>query len=272
MTSPIRIIINGRDSNTLSVLDRAVQFGDGVFETLAVMDGVAEFLAAHLARLRQGCERLGIPVPDLVRLRKECNELLKGIPLASLKIIVTRGQGGTGYACPREPEPTVILILRPWEGRGQIQQRRARIGVASITVSRQPALAGIKHLNALEQVLASRECQKHDWDECLRLDDQGYVVEGCRTNVFMVKDGQIFTPELKLYGIAGIMRQRVIQSAREMNIQVMEQPLRLQDFHSAEEVFLTNSLVGIWSVGQLARKRYQSSDLTRCLGLAVQGH
>lgn len=251
------VLVNGEPVSSIDIHDRGLQYGDGLFETIAVKDGQCEHWYEHMARLSQGCQRLKIPEPDPQQLLVEAQQLYMDKRQAVLKIIITRGSGGRGYTIPQTVRPSRILSLHEWPVYPSINvSLGVQVRFCDTRLSQQPALAGIKHLNRLEQVLARNEWSDSDVSEGLMCDSQGNVIEGTMSNCFMVKDGALFTPDITNAGVAGIMRAHVLQQARAHNIPVDEKPITQQEFLSANEVFICNSIIGIWPVRQLQDTHY----------------
>lgn len=261
-----RLLVDGEPTERISCLDRGLLYGDGVFETLAVEEGRPRFWRRHLARLHAGCACLGIPYPDENRLREEALRAIAGEGRGVLKIIVTRGRGGQGYGGAVETTPTRIIQVHPWpdypdECRGE----GVRVRLCRLRLSCNPALAGIKHLNRLEQVLARREWDDPGIREGLLLDGDEHLVEGTMSNLFLMKEGVLLTPELTRCGVAGILRTVVRELAASLRLPVEVRALRLSDLWGADEVFLTNSLIGIWPVVAVDRHPFRRGAVTRRL-------
>ena len=262
------MLVNGQPADSISALDRGLGYGDGLFETVAVRDGTAELWSEHLARLKSGCDRLGIPYPR--ELEEEGRALIEGVERGVLKIIVTRGVGGRGYRPPEAAEPTRILSLHPWP------DYPAAWWSDGVTVRRcdtplgcNPRLAGIKHLNRLEQVLARVEWSDSAVAEGLMSDTEGRIVEGVMSNLFVVRDGALLTPSLERCGVAGVMRGAVMRAAAEAGIPCTEGELREATLEAADELLLTNSLIGIWPVARLGEREWPVGPLTRRLQEAL---
>jgi 4-amino-4-deoxychorismate lyase len=246
-------LVNGEPASGLPLDDRGLQYGDGLFETIAVRDGNARLLDRHLERLGNGCRRLGIPAPDMEQLIQETESLLANAGSGTLKIIVTRGAGRRGYAPPPDATPTRIIgfsSARPENGEKPL---RAELTYCTTRLGRNSALAGLKSLNRLEQVLARAELRDvpGSFVEGLMLNDRGDVVCGTMTNVFLVKDGKLVTPLLDEAGVAGVMRETVMEIAREAGIPVSERRMNDSDLGTADGIFLTNALIGILPVAHL---------------------
>ncbi len=263
-------LVNGLAADRISVLDRAVQYGDGLFETLAVHAGRPLLWERHMERLRGGCLHLGLDMPEDRVLRAEVDSLCHGGERAVIKIILTRGCSGRGYAPPDAPLPTRVVSAWPWP---DYPAYNARLGVAvrwcRTPVSINLALAGIKHLNRLEQVLARAEWGG-EFAEGLMRDPDGYVVEGTMSNVFAVTAGVLITPELSRSGVAGVMRAEVMAAARHLGMRCEERWITASELEKMDEIFLTNSIIGLWPVRSLADKCYAVGAVTKTLQWVVR--
>ena len=263
------VLMNGAHTGYISASDRGLHYGDGLFETLAIDAGRALLWDAHMQRLLMGCERLGIAPPDTAVLAAEAAQLCTGQSRAVLKIIVTRGPAGRGYMPPRRAVPTRILSRTPWPDH---PVENARQGVAvdwCVTpLARNPRLAGIKHLNRLEQVLARAECPS-TFADGLMCDTEGYAIEGTMSNLFIVRHGTLITPDLSQSGVTGVLRALVLVMARDRGLDCREAWLRPAEVEVAEEVFLTNSIIGLWPVTRLAARIYPLGEITQTLQQAL---
>jgi 4-amino-4-deoxychorismate lyase len=258
-----RIMINGQATDGISSLDRGLLYGDGVFETIAVENGRLRFFLRHLARLSSGCGRLGIPHPEENRLLEEALAVISGVERGVLKILVTRGCAGRGYRPARNAIPTRIIQLHPWpDYPGTCGGSGVRVRLCRQRLGHNPALAGIKHLNRLEQVLARGEWDDPGILEGLLLDGDDRLVEGTMSNLFLVRGQVLMTPDLTRCGVAGILRSVVMELAARESIPVEVRALGLDDLREAEEVFLTNSIIGIWPVSAVEDRPYRRGALT----------
>jgi 4-amino-4-deoxychorismate lyase len=253
-------LVNGSPGESVPVDDRGLAYGDGLFETIAIRAGQPRFLDAHLERLQQGCDRLGIPYPGNERLEADIR-LLGDCQHGTLKILLTRGSGPRGYAPPEVATVTRILGLTESEADlTPVAAVRVRYCATPVAVNR--ALAGIKSLNRLEQVLARAEWDDPGIQEGLMLNDRGDVVCGTMTNLFLVSGGGLLTPDLGECGVRGVMRDRVIRVAEQNNISVAELRVSRTNIENAEDMFLTNSLIGVWPVAELDGQTFTRSALT----------
>lgn len=243
----IRSLVNGKPRDQVSILDRGFQFGDGLFETVAVTNNRPCLWDYHVQRLKSGCDRLRIAFPDIRQLSQEAQQLIDRQPQAVLKVTLTRGVSERGYRFSAESSPTRILSLFHWDGPSTEQM--------CISVSRQHLgnntdLAGIKHLNRLEQVLARSECPESA-QEALMLDQRGYVIEGIMSNVFFQRGNQLYTPSLEHCGVAGVVRRLVLEVAEAEGMAVNAGDFTLDDVLQSDALYLTSSLGGIRGVSNI---------------------
>ncbi|MDQ7016435.1 MAG: aminodeoxychorismate lyase [Gammaproteobacteria bacterium] len=240
--------VNGDLTESLSVLDRGLAYGDGLFETVAVRSGQPLLWSAHIERLLLGCSRLKIPSPNVKQLRLEAEQLCQqddGV----LKIVVTRGVGRRGYA-PVDCQPTRIISFTQQHRIEKQTLERICVRLCQHRLSINPQLAGIKHLNRLEQVLARAEWDDDRIAEGIICSAAGEVIEGVSSNLFVVQNGVLLTPDLSQCGVAGVMRAQVIQAVKKMDVKCQISQITLDDLHQADEVLLCNSLTGIRVVKQ----------------------
>ena len=232
--------------------DRGLAYGDGLFETMAAHDGRIRWLDLHLDRLEEGCRRLEIPPPERRVVADEIAGHCTRAGRATVKLIVTRGPGTRGYAPPAAPLPTRILSIGAWPKYPSSHYTNGiRVRVCRLRLATNPALAGMKHLNRLEHVLAHLELRDTDADQGLLLDTSDHVVGGTSSNVFAVRQGQLLTPAIERAGIKGVMRRVVLGAATELGVPAAERDLMLPDIATADELFMTNALFGIWPVASL---------------------
>ncbi len=270
------ILVNGEHTDAIAIADRGLQYGDGVFETIAVMDGNPLLLDQHLVRLEAGCQTLAINCPDRTVLASEvancCRHAARHFKSgnAVIKIIVTRGSGGRGYRPPAQTTPTRIISLYPWPTTPKnyategvtLRFCQTRLGI-------NPSLAGIKHLNRLEQVLARAEWDDPDIQEGVMLDVNDQVIEGTMSNLFYVKANSLYTASLKQAGIAGIVRQQIISLAHKSGHCVTEHTYNQDMLLAADEIFISNSIIGIWPVKQIEQHPFTIGPVTWHLQAAL---
>ena len=257
------ISVNGVLDAAISPLDRGFAYGDGVFETCRYQNGSIPLWQYHRERLLKSAERLGIPLDEQLLLRYR-DELLAQIdasqtPDGVLKVTVTRGVGGRGYRVPDVVKPTYCLGVFSANPL-HIEQYRAGVSVrvCNLRLSQNPALAGMKHLNRLEHILARAEWMD-EFAEGLLLDTKGRVIEATVSNLFAIKDNQLYTPDLASAGVAGVMRRLIIERlapALELDVNVVD--IDLDFIAIADEIFLCNSVYGIWPVNNVVDDRQKT--------------
>lgn len=265
-------LLNGEVAETLSLDDRGLMYGDGLFETIAVRNQQFEFWQRHMQRLLDGCQRLNIPTPDPQQLLSEAHQLISGRTEAVIKIIITRGQGGRGYRAPdmSQAKPSRILALYDWPNYpNENQDKGITLRYCENRLGSNSSVAGIKHLNRLEQVLARSEWNDDSIFEGLMLDSDGHVIEGTMSNLFFVKDGTLFTPDLSNSGVAGIMRNVIQDIAHNNHISLKISHFSPAEINSADELFISNSLIGVWPVRQLEQQHYSVGPITQQIIAAV---
>jgi 4-amino-4-deoxychorismate lyase len=228
--------------------DRSLRYGDGLFETVRVLAGQPVLMQEHWARLSIGCERLGLV--DEAIWRDHVAAFLVNRGDGILRIQVSAGSGGRGYSRPQPCQPVLVLNWfdeppppRAWSTQGIC------IGETHLGLAEQPALAGIKHCNRLEQVLlrdqlsAMPACQ-----EALVYDQAGRIIEGVFSNIFFVSNGQLHTPALGRCGVRGVLRDALLQACQARGMPVIVSDFTRADLLSAEAIFFVNSVNGLWPV------------------------
>jgi 4-amino-4-deoxychorismate lyase len=259
--------VNGREADAVSVLERGLHYGDGLFETIACVNGRPRFLPLHLKRLAGGCARLGLPFAERSDLAREVQQLAAGTARVVVKVLLTRGVAlARGYGPTGSERPTRIVLRYAWPIEDPAAARDGvRVRVATLRLGENPALAGLKHCNRLEQVLARREWTDAAIAEALMFSSSGALISGTMSNVFVVHNAQLLTPRLDRCGVAGIMREVVLAVARAAGIAAEERTLDQRDLLRAHEVFLTSALTGIRPVRELDGARRLPGPLTRAL-------
>lgn len=247
----MRIRVNGQDGDHLSTQDRGISYGDGLFETLPILHGVAQHWMLHRARLLAGCQRLRLPLLDIPALEQDITALCNGVAQGVLKVIITRGIGGRGYRPPDNDivQPTRIVQVHPWPPYDvRYWSEGIQMRVCAHRLAHQPALAGMKHLNRLDQVLARAEWADDNIPEGFMLDTADQVIGGTMSNVFFVSNSVLHTPDVTQCGIAGVTRHRILEQAARMGMAVKIGQYTLEAILAAEELFVCNSVIGMWPV------------------------
>lgn len=264
-------LVNGEPAGTLPLSDRSIQFGDGVFRTVRLQAGRLAFWGRHYRKLAADCAALGIPVPAESVLRAEIRLLMQGTGWqeAVVKIIVTRGESLRGYAVPEGIRPNRIVQFAPLHRYPEnLFRDGAAVRLCETRATWQPALAGIKHLNRLENVLARREWQDPAILEGLLLDRDGHVVEGVMSNLLTGSEGELQTPLLDGCGVAGVMREVALDAARRIGWRVSERAISCAELLDSQQVWICNSLMGIMPVGRLADRCWHVNADSELVGEA----
>ncbi|MDM1707220.1 aminodeoxychorismate lyase [Thiopseudomonas alkaliphila] len=261
----MRTWINGQPIASVSVADRGLAFGDGLFETMRVVHGCIPLLEQHMARLSQSCKRLALPL-DVTQLLAELEAFIDAVPQGVCKLIYTRGVGQRGYAAP---EPVAVQRILQLSALPNWPATHFSEGVTlfpcQTRLAHQPLLAGMKHLNRLEQVLARAEWHSTDFAEGLVLDQQQQVIEGVFSNVFCVLEGELCTPDLSQAGVLGTMRAWLLVRAQQLGYAPVVRSIGRAQLSSASEVFICNSLYGVWPVRACANDRWPLGPITQQL-------
>jgi 4-amino-4-deoxychorismate lyase len=269
---PVAMLVDGVSSDLISVNNRGLAYGDGLFETIKVSQGKAEFLDLHLQRLQRGCQRLNIPC-QLDVITADIRQLLSHFdePLAVLKIVVTRGQAGRGYkADPSAGSNRIVSLGALVADYSQWQRLGVKLRLCDTALSINPQLAGIKHLARLENIMARSEWNSPEIAEGIMLDSCGRVVEGTSSNIFLLRSNTLYTPSLRRCGVEGIIRQLIIEKlAPQLQLNCVCGDLLLSDIYQADEMFICNSLMGICPVIALGCHRKPSIALTGALQRAL---
>lgn len=231
----------------LPLANRGLSYGDGLFETLRVHRGEVPLWPRHLARLEHGAARLGIAVPDPAFIEARIAGLIAGVEAGVLKLLLTRGEGGRGYAPPVEAPPTWMLTLHPLP----VTPAALRLHPCETRLAIQPALAGIKHCNRLEQVLARAEVERAGCDEGLMLDGEGRVASATAANLLVHRDGRWWTPAVERCGVAGVVRGWLLEQGL-----VGVADVSMDDIDAADALALCNAVRGILPVAALRARAW----------------
>ncbi|HDS9457832.1 TPA: aminodeoxychorismate lyase [Enterobacter asburiae] len=255
-------LINGLEQDAMPASDRAIQFGDGCFTTARILDGNVCLLEAHIRRLRHGCETLMIPFTHWDTLHQEMCRLASGKQSGVLKVIITRGSGGRGYSAASCLSPTRILSLSACPAHySRWRDEGVTLTLSPIRLGRNPMLAGIKHLNRLEQVLIRTHLEQTNADEALVLDSEGFITECCAANLLWRQGREVFTPSLDQAGVNGIMRQFCLEQLARSGFRVVEVSAGEAALQTADEVVICNALMPVVPVRAYGQQRWSSREL-----------
>ncbi|GGA18131.1 aminodeoxychorismate lyase [Dyella nitratireducens] len=256
------LLINGQPCDSVSALDRGLSYGDGLFETIRFEQGKAPLWSRHMQRLATGCERLGMPAPDAALIWQEAQQVTDKLAQCVLRITLTRGLGERGYAPPIQVSPTRIVVAFPMPVVSRtLYLEGVRLHRCHTTLADQPLLAGIKHLNRLEQVLARAEWSDPAISEGLVCDSHGNVISATAANLFAVIDGVLVTPSVDRCGVAGVARAAILEAFP--NCQVRD--VALDEGVRAAELFLSSSVRGILPVQAVGDTVYAPGPVVRAM-------
>jgi 4-amino-4-deoxychorismate lyase len=258
-----KILINGIASEYLPVTDRGLQYGDGIFETIACEDSHPVFVRQHLQRMENGAGKLDIAFPGRHSLQQDIRRLLRGNGgKCVIKLILTRGSGKRGYRYDPGQAARRICMRSSWPDHvTEWQQHGIIVRFCETPVSMNPVLAGIKSLNRLENVIASSELGTAH-DEGFLSDIDGNVIEGTMSNLFAFIGDTLVTPDLSRGGIKGIIREQILDIAKHSNIKHEIRNIGRDELLSSAEIFICNSVTGICRVKQLEQQQYAQAGIT----------
>jgi len=257
----LECLVDGEITDQVSAADRGLLYGDGLFENITVLGGQPRFWQGHIDRLTAGCEQLGIPVTPQAVLLRELKTVAAGHPDCTVRIIVTRGISGSGYA-PASPAHANRIVSS--HARTQLMEDHSTFGIRArlcdLRLGIQPALAGMKHLNRLEQVTARAEWQDPLIQEGILLDREDHVISGISSNIFLVYSGRLLTPRLDRCGVRGVMRGAILNAFRPL---CEQRRLLLDMLPEANEIFVCNSIHGVVPVTRIDHWEYEIGPMTR---------
>jgi 4-amino-4-deoxychorismate lyase len=263
------VIEQGRFIGKVEAWDRGVQFGDGLFETICVIDEYATNLDLHVKRLSLGLATLLItPLTD--NIKELIEEYITRFIVETqqkngiFKIIITRGSSARGYGFDKAILANITAFYTPKpEYEIDIYSQGVELTVCKTQCSIQPQLAGLKHLNRLENVLAKQEL--NNVFEGLMLNYLGFVIEGTMSNVFLEKDNILYTPRLNLSGIKGVIRTCVFNEATNRSIEVKVEDITLSELKTFSSGFICNSVMGIVPIRMINQYSFKVSEMTKQL-------
>ena len=265
---PVNSLINGIAADHLNINDRSIHYGDGLFETILCNDNNLYYWQQHFQRLQTSAEQLKIACPPEQVFLDDITKLLAdndSLPACVIKIIVSRGTGERGYKFSKNTSANRLVMLSSLDaGHSSVLSRKLLQGELFICrqqVSINEDLAGLKHLNRLENVMA-----RNEWDagyiDGLMLNANQHVIEGSMSNLFAITGNQLFTPDLKLSGVNGIMREMIIDLARKNDIKTTVTNLTIDEISTMDELFISNSLLGMKAVTKLGDSLYKDQQVS----------
>lgn len=261
--------VDGVLAESLPLPDRGLDFGDGLFETVLLVHGQALYFDLHLRRLERGLQVLGFPnCTPLVR--SQVLSILDSrsfIKMAAMRVTITRGAGPRGYAPPNVTVPRIIITCTDLaDDQYRHMACPARTSLASIRWGSQPALAGLKHLNRLEQVMAAAEKAKTGVDEVVMSGQDGSIISVSCGNIFLYAHGGLITPDLSECGVHGTRRELILESlAPALGLSCSVSRVSEAQLKEADEVFYCNALVGVRPIAQYASETWQTHGVCEAL-------
>ena len=255
------ILVNGELSDVVPAGDRGLAYGDGVFETLRFTAGQPHLWQGHMDRLQRGCERLALPVPDQAQLLREARTVATGERDCVVKIILTRGSGGRGYAPPSTPQPNRVVSCHALPSGLEDDARRGVHGrLCEQRIALQPSLRGIKHLNRLEYVLAAAELAGEPGQVGIVRNTEDFVISSVHANLFLVVNGQLLTPRMDRCGVHGVLRALLL---RDFKNRLELRRVTLDLMAAASEIFLVSSVRGVVPLRSLGDWHWDPGPVTR---------
>lgn len=240
------MIVNGQQQQHITIADRGVQYGDGCFTTMAFRNGQIEFFDAHIERLKFSCKTLNIQFNKWTELTTCIFNSLQCVSACVVKVMITRGAGGRGYSPEGALEPNYIISQHPIPAHyAQWQNIGIKLTVSPIQLAKQPLLAGIKHLNRLEQVFIKQALLESDFDDAVVCDTQQNIIETSVANLFWYKDKHWFTADLSESGVQGVMRNQILTEMRQQGLECHIVNHDIRELFGAQELFVCNSLMTI---------------------------
>lgn len=254
--------VNGSASASISLTDRGLLYGDGFFTTVSVLAGKPLLWQQHRFRLETSAKRLQL-VFDLKQLESDVNQFLLATQLPHrcvLKILVIRAESSRGYHWGENKQANIIFQLFEYTDYDQLVKKKQAgltISVCKTTLSHNKQFAGLKHLNRLEQVFASSEFDKSQIDEGLMLDNEGWVIEGTKSNIYILHNKHLLTPRLELAGVEGVLRHYMLENFSSNTICLVIDNFKLEQVFQADAIFMSNALLGLCPVSNIVGKEWQ---------------
>lgn len=262
LTPAQQFLINGESGGSISPLDRGFAYGDGVFRTLRVDAGMPDAWDLHYNKLANDCRRLGISCPAANLLLTDIRRVFLPTETAVAKIVITRGIGVRGYAINPSTESTRVVIKTPLPDYPELNfVKGVKLHLCDLRLARQPLLAGIKHLNRLENIMARMEWNDPKVVDGLLLDEKGNVIECTMSNLFARFKNELVTPDLTQCGVEGITRQRILQASAQLNLLARVVDITLPQLLLADEIIICNSLFGAWQVKEVGGIFWEEQSL-----------
>lgn len=271
-------LINGQAKALIPIRDRGLAYGDGLFETIAIIEGMAHNWDLHFKRLFLGSKQLKIKIPEETTLFNGFKQLLVSTKKSTfiIKIIITRGEGGKGYQCPENTSSQWIMMVNSWpEYPASFYLKGINAQQSDFKLSVQPFLAGIKHLNRLEQVIA-KQALADEYQEALLSNTDNFLIEGISSNLYFVENGLLCLPSLEQCGISGTIRTQILNLCAKLDIKFQIADFTIENIYNCDEIFYSNSIIGLWPVKNIdfcnrKNKTFQPGSIYRKLAKVING-
>lgn len=241
---------------TVSSSDRSFFYGDGCFTTIACRNNRIELIDRHLSRLRNDCEKIGIHWQGWDNLEQQLSALANDLSTDQvIKVLISRGEGGRGYAPPMQENPVAYISTHPLPDR-QLPMSVA-LGIAETELIEHPRLAGVKHNNRLIQVLAKQELAQlqsegSQIDDLLLCNASSEIIEATSANFFYMINNKWYTPYVNSEGVAGVMREYVLEMLNTTGQNVSKKNLSFDALPQVQCAFLTNAVTRVLPVNAIA--------------------
>ncbi len=258
--------INGVKQDSVPALDRSFQYGDGCFTTIQTQHGQLRHWELHVERMQACLSTLVIAEPNWQELKTHLQHIALTAPQAGLKLLISRGSGGRGYAAPVDAKPLIMTNHFDYPAHyNALQQQGVELGMSKVKLGHNPLLAGHKHNNRLEQILVRSDLAAQGFDDGVVLDIEDKIVETSSANIFWRKGKSLYTPLLDNAGVAGIIRRLIIQDADMLGYKALLGKFDVDHLQDAEEIFISNAILGVAPVTRIAGRKYDIGPLTRVL-------
>jgi len=254
------VLIDGEEQEKVSVFNRNMQYGDGLFETCITSNNQILFWMYHFSRLTAGCEKLNIKkIDEDVWLR----DIKKAFSLSSekscvVKLILSRGNSLRGYGYKDDIEPVRVVIIS--EMQQSLMNNEFALEYSKSGYHSNPQLAGIKHCNRLEQVLARSYLSSN---EAIMLDEKENVISVTQGNIYFIFGNKLLTPKLDRCGVVGSRRSLILELASSLKIDTLVSNISINQVQQADEVFISNSVIGIQPIQSIESYKLGKNPLTK---------
>ncbi len=249
------VYINGIKNDCLTLSNRSIHYGDGLFETILVKNGKLLLLDLHLNRIVNDSKKLFFKAVSAEKINELLQPIIINYPNAIVKLIIARNQKSRGYAVSDQSEFDSIVVINALP----VKKMQLTAKICQTRLASQPLLAKIKHLNRLEQVLASNELEQGVDEGVLFLHKKDQLVETISSNIFVIKDDEISTPLLINAGVEGVAKKIIISTANKNGLVIKEKNINKHQLLNADSVFISNSIFGLRQLKQIDLIQYKTN-------------